>query len=78
MPHKLRIGFVMHVMQVAGAEVLVTQIIETLRDQIEPTVYCLDAIGTLGEQLRDSGIPVVVLDRQPGFDRTSRKNSRSM
>ena len=66
---KLRVGFVMHVMQVAGAEVLVTQIIERLRDAIEPTVFCLDALGTLGEQLRDAGVPVVVLDRQPGLDR---------
>ena len=58
----------MHVMQVAGAEVLVTQIIEQLADKINPTVFCLDALGTLGEKLRDQGIPVVVLDRQPGLD----------
>ncbi|QDS88354.1 Putative glycosyltransferase EpsD [Rosistilla ulvae] len=65
----LRVGFVMHVMQVAGAEVLVKQIIERLADKIEPTVFCLDALGELGQQLRDAGVPVVVLDRQPGLDR---------
>ena len=65
---RINVGFVMHVMQVAGAEVLVTQIIEQLADKINPTVFCLDAIGTLGEKLRDQGIPVVVLDRQPGLD----------
>ncbi|WP_145122972.1 glycosyltransferase [Rosistilla oblonga] len=65
----IRVGFVMHVMQVAGAEVLVKQIIERLEDQIEPTVFCLDALGELGQQLRDAGVPVVVLDRRPGLDR---------
>ena len=65
---RINVGFVMHVMQVAGAEVLVTQIIEQLADKINPTVFCLDGLGTLGEKLRDQGIPVVVLDRQPGLD----------
>ena len=64
----IRIGFVMHVMQVAGAEVLVERMIEELSDQIEPTIFCLDAIGTIGERLRDAGVPVVVLGRRPGLD----------
>jgi L-malate glycosyltransferase len=55
-------------MQVAGAEVLVTQIIERLKDQIDPTVFCLDRIGQLGEELQQSGIPVVVLGRKAGID----------
>ena len=66
----IRVGFVMHVMQVAGAEVLVKQIIERLGDRIEATVFCLDSLGELGRQLLDAAIPVVVLDRQPGFDRS--------
>ena len=66
---KIRIGFVMHVMQVAGAEVLVTQIIEQLSDRIDATVFCLDALGELGQRLLDEGIPVVVLNRKPGLDR---------
>jgi len=66
--NRINVGFVMHVMQVAGAEVLVTQIIEQLADQINPTIFCLDAIGELGEQLKDQGVPVVVLNRQPGLD----------
>ena len=64
----IRVGFVMHLMQVAGAEVLVTQIIKQLGHQIEPTVFCLDALGELGEKLLAAGIPVVVLDRKPGLD----------
>lgn len=67
--NKIRVGFVMHVMQVAGAEVLVTQIIEQLSDRIEATVFCLDALGELGQKLLDAGIPVIVLNRKPGLDR---------
>ena len=58
----------MHKMQVAGAEVLVKQIIERLADKIDPTVLCLDGLGELGQQLLDAGTPVVVLDRKPGLD----------
>lgn len=74
---KIRVGFVMHVMQVAGAEVLVTQIIEQLSDQIEATVFCLDAVGELGERLIKAGVPVVVLDRKPGLDRAVAKRLAS-
>jgi len=59
----------MHAMQVAGAEVLVTQIIEQLSDRIDATVFCLDALGELGQKLLDAGIPVIVLNRKPGLDR---------
>ena len=58
----------MHVMQVAGAEVLVKQIIERLSDRIEPTVICLDDVGELGYQLNDAGVTVEVLGRKPGLD----------
>lgn len=65
---KIRIGFVLHVMQVAGAEVLVERMIQSLADAIEPTVFCLDSIGTIGERLQAAGVPVVVLGRRPGID----------
>jgi glycosyltransferase involved in cell wall biosynthesis len=55
-------------MQVAGAEVLVSQIIRSLSEQIEPHIFCLDSIGQLGEELQSQGIPVVVLQRAPGID----------
>lgn len=64
----VRVGFVLHVMQVAGAEVLVKEIIERLGRRIEPVVYCLDAVGPLGEQLREAGIAVQCLNRRPGRD----------
>lgn len=65
---KLRVGFLLHVMQVAGAEVLVAQTIRQLRDQIDSTVFCLDAVGPIGRQLQDEGINVICLNRKPGRD----------
>lgn len=55
-------------MQVAGAEVLVTQIMDRLRNEIEPTIFCLDYLGQLGEELQAAGIPVVVFQRRQGID----------
>lgn len=64
----LRVAFVMHVMQVAGAEVLVKRIIEQLGDEIRPVVFCLDQVGEIGEELRQQGLDVVCLNRVPGID----------
>jgi glycosyltransferase involved in cell wall biosynthesis len=65
---KLRVGFCLHSMNVAGAEVLVTKIIESLRAEIEPTIFCLDSVGKLGEELVAQGIPLINLERKPGLD----------
>jgi glycosyltransferase involved in cell wall biosynthesis len=64
----VRVAFVLHVMQVAGAEVLVFEIIQRLRSCIDPHVFCLDGVGPLGEQLIAEGVPVVAFDRRPGVD----------
>ncbi len=64
----IRIGFVLHVMQVAGAEMLVAETIRRLGARLEPVVLCLDGIGELGERMRAEGVPVVALGRQPGLD----------
>lgn len=55
-------------MQVAGAEVLVYEIIQRLGSRIVPFVYCLDAVGPIGERLIASGVKVVAFNRQPGLD----------
>jgi hypothetical protein len=65
---RLRVAFVMHVMHVAGAEVLVAETIHRLAGRIEPVVLCLDSVGTLGERLLAEGVPVVSLGRRPGRD----------
>jgi glycosyltransferase involved in cell wall biosynthesis len=64
----IRVGFVVHVMQVAGAEVLVCETIARLGPRISPVVFCLDQIGPLGERLQQQGVPVVAFNRRPGVD----------
>lgn len=55
-------------MQVAGAEVLVKETIRRLGDRIVPTVFCLDAVGRLGEEHLAAGGDLVCLHRRPGRD----------
>ena len=62
---RLRVGFVLHIMQVAGAEMLVTEIVRRTRHTLEPTIFCLDGIGPLGEQLRNEGVAVFDLEHGP-------------
>jgi len=64
----IKVGFVLHVMQVAGAEVLVDETIRRLGPRIDPVVFCLDAVGTLGERLLADKIPVIAYGRRPGLD----------
>ena len=64
----IKVAFVVHVMQVAGAEVLVAETIRRLGRRIDPVIFCLDAVGMLGEQLQCDGVPVVCLGRRPGRD----------
>lgn len=68
MTRPLRVGFVLHVMQVAGAEVLTREIIRRLGNRIQPTVFCLDAVGRIGEEMMREGLDLVCLDRRPGRD----------
>lgn len=64
----LRVAFVLHAMQVAGAEVLVRETVQRLAGLIEPVIFCLDKVGPLGEQLRAEGIEVLCFNRRPGRD----------
>lgn len=62
------VGFVLHAMQVAGTEVLVAEIVRRLAGEIRSTIFCLDAVGPLGERLRKEGVDVICLGRRPGRD----------
>lgn len=64
----IRVGFVLHVMQIAGAEVLVDETIRRLGSGISPVVFCLDKIGVLGERLKADGVPVMAYGRKRGLD----------
>ncbi len=64
----IRVAFVVHLMQVAGAEVLVRETIRRLGDRIRPTIFCLDAVGRIGEELVAEGVDLVCFHRKPGRD----------
>lgn len=64
----IRVGFVLHGLQVAGAEMIVLQVIERLRGRIQPTVFCLDGGRALGDQLKVQDVEIISLDRRPGWD----------
>lgn len=64
----LRVGFVLHVMQVAGAEVLVREMVRRLAGRVAPTIFCLDAVGRIGEEMTAEGVDVVCFGRKPGRD----------
>lgn len=66
-------------MQVAGAEVLIREIIQQLGTRITPSIFCLDAIGSIGEELRSGGVDVICLNRKPGRDwGVSRRMARAI
>jgi glycosyltransferase involved in cell wall biosynthesis len=67
-PRPISVAFVVHTMQMAGAERLVVETIRRLGPWIRPTVCCLDALGSLGAELREQCVDVEVLDRRPGLD----------
>lgn len=64
----IRVGFIVHIMQVAGAEVLVRETVRRLAGKIAPTVFCLDAVGQIGEEMSRAGTELVCFDRKPGRD----------
>ena len=68
MSRPLRVGFVLHVMQVAGAEVLTREIVRRLGSRIVPTIFCLDAVGRIGEEMQREGIDLECFNRKPGRD----------
>jgi len=68
-PHRpIRVGFVVHVMQVAGAEVLIRETIRRLGPAIVPSIFCLDKVGAIGDELVAQGVDLVCLNRRPGWD----------
>jgi len=55
-------------MQVAGAEVLVRELIRRAGPRILPSIFCLDAIGKMGEEMQAEGIDIIHFNRRPGLD----------
>ena len=57
-----------HTLSTGGAEVLARQFAVQAPGDFRFVFICLDECGKIGEQLREEGYPVEVLDRRPGFD----------
>ena len=75
----IKIAFVLHVMQVAGAEMLVAETIRRLGLRLDPLIICLDDIGRLGMELQKEGVPVLNMGRRAGMDlRVALKISREL
>jgi len=49
----INVGFCPDSISIAGAKVLITQIIEPFANRIEPSVFCLDSVGKLVESLKE-------------------------
>jgi glycosyltransferase involved in cell wall biosynthesis len=58
----------LHGLRIGGAEVLAARLARQLRDRFRFVFVCLDELGTLGQQLREEGFVVEVLDRRSGLD----------
>jgi len=65
-------------LKVAGAEMLAARIARRLSDSYRFVFACLEEKGPLGEQLRDEGFTVHVLDKRPGVDPRAAKRLRSL
>lgn len=67
MARKPRVLQVVHSLAPGGTERLVVELVRRLGGEFEMSVCCLDEAGAWGEELRAEGVPVRVLDRQPGL-----------
>jgi L-malate glycosyltransferase len=65
---RLTVCQVLHGLWVGGAEVLAARLARQLSGSCRFVFVCLDQLGSLGQQLRNDGFPVHVLNRHPGFD----------
>ncbi len=65
---RLRVLFVLHTLDYAGVEKLVSDFIFRNRSIITPAVIVLDRVGPLGSKLREIGVPVYFTKRKAGLD----------
>lgn len=64
----MNIAHILHSMRVAGAEKVVYDIIIGLGNGFKFSIFCLESVGPLGEELIKKGILVRALSRKPGVD----------
>src|SRR6478752_1788110 len=59
---------VVNTMAMGGVEVLAARLARKLGRAYRFVFACLDELGIIGQQLRDEGFSVSVLERRPGVD----------
>jgi glycosyltransferase involved in cell wall biosynthesis len=57
-----------HTLNVGGAEILAREFALRSAGDLRFVFACLDECGLIGDELRQRGYPVAVLERRPGFD----------
>jgi len=62
------LAYVVNSLNPGGTERLVVEMGLAFRDEYDLRVYCLDEPGAWAARLREAGVPVVGLWRQPGID----------
>ncbi|EMI56915.1 glycosyltransferase [Rhodopirellula sallentina] len=67
---KVTICQFVHSLSVGGAEMLARDFAIAAAPEFHTVFACLDEVGTLGEQLIDSGYTVECFERKPGLDRS--------
>src|SRR5487761_1294786 len=64
----ITVGQLLLSMTMGGGEVLAARIARRLNGRFRFVFFCLDELGTLGEELRTEGFDAHVLQRRPGVD----------
>jgi glycosyltransferase involved in cell wall biosynthesis len=67
-PHKPTLAYVVHSLDPGGTEKLVVEMSLAFAAEYRVVVFCLDEPGLWASRLRQNGIPVHCVWRQPGFD----------
>lgn len=68
MQKQINIAHILHSMNVAGAEKVVYDIVTGLGGTFKFSVFCLESVGPLGEELMQKSVLVKALGRKPGID----------
>jgi glycosyltransferase involved in cell wall biosynthesis len=63
-----RLAYVVHSLDPGGTERLVVDMALAFSEEFDVSVYCLDTVGAWATQLREQGVPVHCVWRQPGLD----------
>ncbi len=64
----MRIAYIVHSLNLGGTERLAADMSLALKDSFDMSIVCLDEPGIWAEQVREKGVAVTCLYRQPGLD----------